>query len=125
MRDLKTIPCGVLTYGARKTKNVMTSREKARLGDAYDKDEDAYRNCYEEIAISHTPSAQMITQLDDSVEAGRSHFASDPNKAADGTSRFSLGRSWRVLGLPGVDPETDHELSRPRRSSPHGHHPRD
>jgi hypothetical protein len=89
MRDLKTLPCGVITYGVQKTKNLLTSEAKENAkngGDSYDKDDDAYRHMYEHVPFTFDVDQAMLERLDE-VEAGTGPDATgDEDYSADGPS---------------------------------------
>lgn len=69
MRNLKTTPIGVLTFATRKTKNIVTTRQKDELKSRYDKTQDPYRGIAEVIPFSFTPDGEMLDKLD-AIEAG-------------------------------------------------------
>ncbi|KAK4705011.1 AAA family ATPase, partial [Phenoliferia sp. Uapishka_3] len=88
MRDLKTTPCGVITYAVPMTKNVLTTLGK-ESGD-YSKQTDAYRHYFEEIPISYVPEKGMINCLE-AVLAGLGPDAKGKGWTADAHSAIILG----------------------------------
>lgn len=70
MRDLKSLPVGVLTYAAPRTKNILTQQLKERAkeeGEGYNKHEDQYRSMYEHISFTTDLRTEMMSKVDEIV----------------------------------------------------------
>lgn len=81
MRDLKTTPCGVITYGVEKTKNILTG--KLKLEGNYSKADDPYRHYFIEIAITSNVDVGMLEHLEQ-IKAGEGPDAKGKLWSADG-----------------------------------------
>ncbi|KAI5481662.1 ATP-dependent DNA helicase 2 subunit 2 [Pseudohyphozyma bogoriensis] len=91
LRDLKTTPLSVITYGVPKTRNVLTS--KAKRNDDYSPDDDVYRHYFEDIEMTFTPEGSMIKYLDEKVVAGKGPDAAGTGWTADAHTAIILACS--------------------------------
>lgn len=100
MRELKTTPVSVLLYAASKTKNQLTQQQKDLAasggGAGYDKQEDLYRNMYEQVSMNFRPDREMVKSVE-AVQAGKG-----PDK--DEGSGFSADGQFALLPFSGSSP---------------------
>lgn len=90
MRDLKTTPCGVITYGVEKTKNILTG--KLKLEGNYSKADDPYRHYFIEIAITSNVDVGMLEHLEQ-IKAGEGPDAKGKLWSADAHTALILAIS--------------------------------
>lgn len=72
MRDLKTTPFGIISYGHEKTKNVLTMRAKQKAMDEdrkYSRKDDPYQHCYELLPLTWTFDKTLLDRVDQ-MQAG-------------------------------------------------------
>ena len=84
MRNLKTLPVSVISYGVSKTKNTLTARSKEEGG--YDKDADPYRHMYENVHEEWSVGKATLEAIEQ-ITAGQ---------ASDGRGRGQSSRQSHV-----------------------------
>jgi hypothetical protein len=104
---LKTTPVSLLCYAHRKSKNILTQRQKDAAedgGEPYDKEDDVYRNMYEQLGMTYEMETELVSKVDE-VKAGEGPDAWEREEgeggfSADGESlALALGRSVSTLTL--------------------------
>lgn len=66
MRELKTTPCGVVTYPSKNTANILTEQAREEHGRKYSKAKDRFQHFREKLALG-PPS---MSHLEDLAEEG-------------------------------------------------------